>query len=84
MSATRLSHDCRDRRSAMEEEPVNTMRALRETRSIMAPAGGERGDVPGWVLITVMTAGLVMLLWGLAVPALTNLFNQAMSSVSGI
>jgi hypothetical protein len=44
----------------------------------------ERGDVPGWVLVTLMTAGLVVLLWGVAGPALTNLFNQAMSSVSGI
>ena len=23
----------------------------------------ERGDVPGWVLVTVMTAGLVMAIW---------------------
>ena len=26
----------------------------------------ERGDVPGWVLITLMTAGLVIVIWGLA------------------
>ena len=26
----------------------------------------ERGDVPGWVLVTVMTAGLVMVIWGVA------------------
>ena len=31
----------------------------------------ERGDVPGWVLVTLMTAGLVVLLWGVAGPALT-------------
>jgi hypothetical protein len=49
-----------------------------------AAADPERGDVPGWVLVTLMTAGLVVLLWGVAGPALTNLFNQAMSSVSGI
>jgi hypothetical protein len=45
---------------------------------------GERGDVPGWVLITMMTAGLVVLLWGVAGPALTGLFNQAIASVSGL
>jgi hypothetical protein len=44
----------------------------------------ERGDVPGWVLITMMTAGLVVLLWGIAGPALTGLFNQAIASVSGL
>ena len=32
----------------------------------------ERGDVPGWVLITLMTAGLVIVIWGLAGPALSD------------
>ncbi|WP_137845130.1 hypothetical protein [Microbacterium sp. 2FI] len=44
----------------------------------------ERGDVPGWVLITLMTAGLVVLIWALAGPALAGLFEQAISSVAGI
>ena len=26
----------------------------------------ERGDVPGWVLVTVMTAGLVVAVWSVA------------------
>jgi hypothetical protein len=43
----------------------------------------ERGDVPGWVLITLMTAGLVTILWTLAGAQLATLFNRAMSSVSG-
>lgn len=42
----------------------------------------ERGDVPGWVLITLMTAGLVTVLWTLASAQLTALFTQAMDSVS--
>jgi hypothetical protein len=42
----------------------------------------ERGDVPGWVLITLMTAGLVTALWTLASAQLTALFTQAMNSVS--
>jgi hypothetical protein len=44
----------------------------------------ERGDVPGWVLITLMTAGLVVLIWALAGPALGALFEQAISRVSGL
>ena len=43
----------------------------------------ERGDVPGWVLITLMTAGLVALIWALAGPALATLFEQALTRVSG-
>jgi hypothetical protein len=45
-------------------------------------ADRERGDVPGWVLITLMTAGLVTALWTLASAQLTALFTQAMNSVS--
>ncbi|WP_345063743.1 hypothetical protein [Leifsonia kafniensis] len=44
----------------------------------------ERGDVPGWVLITLMTAALVMLIWGLAGPALAGIFQQAIDRVSGM
>ncbi|RLK49146.1 hypothetical protein [Microbacterium telephonicum] len=42
----------------------------------------ERGDVPGWVLVTLMTAGLVIAIWALAGPALADLFEQAISRVS--
>jgi hypothetical protein len=41
----------------------------------------ERGDVPGWVLITLMTAGLVVGLWALAGPALGHVFDQAITRV---
>lgn len=44
----------------------------------------DRGDVPGWVLITLMTAGLVIVIWGLAGPALSDVFNQAIDRVLGI
>lgn len=48
-----------------------------------ASGGGERGDVPGWVLVTLMTAGLVIALWAIAGPALTKTFSDAISSVKG-
>ncbi|MCB2176662.1 MAG: hypothetical protein KQH57_12685 [Actinomycetales bacterium] len=41
----------------------------------------DRGDVPGWVLVTLMTAGLVLALWAVAGPALTDLFQQAIERV---
>jgi hypothetical protein len=43
----------------------------------------ERGDVPGWVLITVMTAGLVSVLWAVAGDALSQMLSDALRSVSG-
>jgi hypothetical protein len=47
-------------------------------------AEDERGDVPGWVLVTLMTAALVVVIWAVAGPALVGLFEQAISRVSGI
>ena len=43
----------------------------------------ERGDVPGWVLVTLMTAGLVTVLWALAGTTLQTMFTQAVSGVTG-
>ena len=42
----------------------------------------ERGDVPGWVLVTIMTAGLVAGLWAVAGDTLNDLFRNSISSVS--
>ncbi|MGV8967210.1 MAG: hypothetical protein ACOH2F_13120 [Cellulomonas sp.] len=43
----------------------------------------DRGDVPGWVLITLMTAGLVIALWAIAGPALTKVFVDSIARVTG-
>ena len=56
-------------------------RALARTRTTL---DDEAGDVPGWVLITLMTAGLVVVIWALAGPALADLFTQAIERVSGL
>jgi hypothetical protein len=41
----------------------------------------ERGDVPGWVLVTVMTAGLVTVIWGVAKGQLSSMLSNALGSV---
>ena len=41
----------------------------------------DRGDVPGWVLVAVMTAGLVTALWLVADGQLTSIFQRAVTSV---
>lgn len=43
----------------------------------------ERGDVPGWVLVTVMTAGLVTALWLVADDQLRSIFTSALGRVTG-
>ena len=39
--------------------------------------------MPGWVLITLMTAGLVTVLWAVARDQLVSMFQNALSSVTG-
>ncbi len=43
----------------------------------------ERGDVPGWVLITIMTAGIVTVLWAFAAPTLQGILESALDAVTG-
>ena len=42
----------------------------------------DRGDVPGWVMLTLMSAVLVAGLLLIAQPALEGLFQDAMARVS--
>jgi hypothetical protein len=43
----------------------------------------ERGDVPGWVMITVMSAGLVAILSSVAGPRLSAMLTNALAAVGG-
>lgn len=52
------------------------------TALLRPPDDPERGDVPGWVMITLMSAVLVAALLAIAGPALEGLFNQAIDQVS--
>lgn len=60
-----------------------TVRWWVRRRAACSGARDERGDVPGWVLITVMTAGLVSVLWAVAGDALSQMLTEALTSVSG-
>jgi hypothetical protein len=57
---------------------MNTIRGR-----IGAKATEEVGDVPGWVLISLMTAGLVIAIWAIAGPALGAIFESALARVTG-
>jgi hypothetical protein len=56
------------------------MNALRHLRTRLRRRD-DRGDVPGWVLVTVMTAGLCAALYGIANDQLSQLLTNALSSV---
>jgi hypothetical protein len=57
--------------------------ARNRLRSRLPARTDDRGDVPGWVLVTLMTAGLVLTLWAVAGPRLEDVFNDAMDRVVG-
>ena len=47
----------------------------------LLPKRDDRGDVPGWVLITVMTVGLVAIIGAVAGDELRRLLRSALRSV---
>jgi ABC-type transport system involved in cytochrome c biogenesis permease subunit len=67
----------------MKDTTTAMRRALVALRAFLSEArDDDRGDVPGWVMITLMSALLVAGLLAIAGPALTDLFNQAINQVS--
>ncbi len=53
--------------------------------ALVAPAPrrlrGERGDVPGWVLVTVMSAGIVVAIGSIAQDELGQMLRNALNKV---
>lgn len=54
----------------------------RKVAGLGAADSPERGDVPGWVMITLMSAVLVAGLLAIAGPALEGLFRAALDQVN--
>lgn len=44
----------------------------------------DRGDVPGWVLVVLMTTGLVTAIWTIAAPRLTAILKNSLDAMNGI
>ena len=44
----------------------------------------EEGDVPGWVLVVLMTTGLVTAIWTIAAPKLSSILKNSLDSMNGI
>lgn len=56
---------------------------LRRSR-IYKALSDDRGDVPGWVLVVLMTTGLVTALWTIAAPRLTAILKNSLDAMNGI
>ena len=60
---------------------MNQSRPIARLRSL---AFQERGDVPGWVLVVLMTTGLVTAIWAIAAPKLNMILKNSLDSMSNI
>ena len=58
-------------------------RKINETKFISA-VRDERGDVPGWVLVVLMTTGLVTAILTIASPRLSAILKNSLDSMNGI
>jgi hypothetical protein len=70
-------------RSLVRTLPLLLAVLLQTRLTEVRAAGRDRGDVPGWVLITLMTAGIVTALWAIAGPRLGAILSNALDAVSG-
>ena len=58
-------------------------RKVRESK-LNTVLNDERGDVPGWVLVVLMTTGLVTAIWTIASPRLSAILKNSLDSMNGI
>ncbi len=47
-------------------------------------ASSQRGDVPGWVLVVLMTTGLVTGIWTVAQPRLSSILKNSLDNMNSI
>jgi hypothetical protein len=77
-------------RSAFEDQVIQAsfqvariLKRFSKSRLYKAMAD-QRGDVPGWVLVVLMTTGLVTAIWTIAAPRLTAILKNSLDSMNGI
>jgi hypothetical protein len=58
-----------------------TLLLLRLRQQLTRDDRDDRGDVPGWVLVVVMTAGLCAALYGIAKDQLSSMLTTALDQV---
>jgi|LauGreSuBDMM15SN_2_FD.fasta_scaffold659479_2 hypothetical protein len=67
----------------MEERIASPLNVLKEKKFVKMMKD-ERGDVPGWVLVVLMTTGLVTAIWTIAAPRLSAILKNSLDAMNGI
>lgn len=62
----------------------NTTNPINTGNPVNSADSDERGDVPGWVLVVLMTTGLVTAIWTIAAPRLSAILKNSLDAMNGI
>ena len=68
---------------------IGTLSRIVECRAAFNEKAGtimrdERGDVPGWVLVVLMTTGLVTAIWAIAAPRISSILRNSLDSMNSV
>lgn len=80
---TRLARQARPQRHHDAQTEPGTDRRPSPGIRLLTRLSSERGDVPGWVMITLMTAAIVVALWAVASEQLVAIFENALAPFLG-
>ena len=69
--------------SIMIRAAIEANRRIQRNR-IVQKLSEDRGDVPGWVLVVLMTTGLVTAIWTIAAPRLSTILKNSLDAMNGI
>ncbi len=68
----------------VDAELVLRDRLIKAHKKFYSQLRDEQGDVPGWVLVVLMTTGLVTAIWTIAAPRLSAILKNSLDSMNGI
>ena len=71
-------------KSMVDAELVLRDRRIKAHKKFYSQLRDEQGDVPGWVLVVLMTTGLVTAIWTIAAPRLSAILKNSLDSMNGI
>lgn len=79
----KIQNSIQERTIELTLRTAGALKRFTKTRLYKALAD-QRGDVPGWVLVVLMTTGLVTAIWTIAAPRLTAILKNSLDSMNGI
>lgn len=65
-------------------QALDDLKSKISSRAESVTQSQERGDVPGWVLVVLMTTGLVTAIWTIAAPRLSSILRNSLDAMNAI